>query len=188
MSELPKEPQAPDSPIAAADKMKHQSDVIYVLRTTQQHHVMLGMIADQKANIILGVYLIFITATQSLFESHGQYAIPIWVLSAFFTLSAVFALLVIAPRFRSQNPSSGPTSNLLFFGSFTSMQQDEFIDTLKENLQTNDQARTLMMKDIYQIGKVLNKKYRNLRLSYIFIGIGVIATAFSFSLFSLNLL
>ncbi|MCK4834424.1 MAG: hypothetical protein KAT12_06590, partial [Gammaproteobacteria bacterium] len=30
-----------------------QGDVIYVLRTAQQHHVMLGMIADQKANIIL---------------------------------------------------------------------------------------------------------------------------------------
>lgn len=188
MSELPKELHSQDNLISPEDKIKHQSDVIYVLRTTQQHHVTLGMIADQKANIILGVYLIFVTATQSLYESHGQYAVPIWVLSSFFTLSAIFALLVIAPRFRSQNPSSGPASNILFFGSFTSMQQDEFIHTLKDNLQTNEQAQTLMMKDIYQIGKVLNKKYRNLRLSYIFIGIGVIATALSFSLFSLNLL
>ena len=188
MADLPKEGSGAESPITTANEKGPQSDVIYVLRTAQQHHVTLGMIADQKANIILGVYLIFITATQRLYESHDQYAIPIWVLSAFFTLSAVFALLVIAPRFRSQNPASGSKSNLLFFGSFTLMQQDEFIQTLKDNMQTNEQAHTLMMKDIYQIGKVLNKKYKNLRLSYVFIGIGVIATTLSFGLFSLNII
>ena len=34
-----------------------QGDVIYALRTAQQHHVMLGMIADQKANIVRGAFL-----------------------------------------------------------------------------------------------------------------------------------
>jgi hypothetical protein len=42
-----------------------QGDVIYVLRTAQQHHAMLGMIADQKANILLGAFFIYITVTQT---------------------------------------------------------------------------------------------------------------------------
>ena len=70
------------------------------------------------------------------------------------------------PRFRSPKPSSGLPTNLLFFGCVTTLGQDEFVNTLKGELQNNEQARTLIMQDIYQIGKVLDKKHVNLRLSY----------------------
>jgi hypothetical protein len=158
-----------------------QGDVIYVLRTAQQHHVMLGMIADQKANIVLGAFFIFITVTQTMLKNHIQYDISIWILSVFFTVSAVFALLVITPRFRNPNPVYGLPSNLLFFGSFATMAQDEYVSALKAALQDNEQARTLIMRDIYQIGKVLDKKYVNLRLSYLSLGAGIIISAISLS-------
>lgn len=165
-----------------------QGDVIYVLRTTQQHHVMLGMIADQKANIVLGAFLIFITVTQGMLENYNQYNTPIWILSAFFTFAAIFSLLVIAPRFRNLKSDTKLPANLLFFGSFSSMTQDEYIHTLKDNLQNNEQARNLIMKDIYQIGKVLDKKYRNLKLSYISLGIGIVASAISLTLLQLEII
>jgi hypothetical protein len=38
------------------------------------------------------------------------------------------------------------------------MAQDEYVDALKGTLQDNEQARTLITQDIYQIGKVLDKK------------------------------
>lgn len=159
-----------------------QGDVIYVLRTAQQHHVMLGMIADQKANIVLGAFFIFLTVTQTILKNNNQYDIPIFILSVFFTLSAIFALLVITPRFRNPKLKSGIPTNLLFFGSFATLGQDEFVNSLKDELQNNDQARTLIMRDIYQIGKVLDKKYVNLRLSYMSLGTGIIASAISFSI------
>ncbi len=181
--------QKPERRSAWLDKHQssQQGDVIYVLRTTQQHHVMLGMMADQKANIILGAFLIFITVTQSVLEKYNMYNAPIWTLSAFFTLSAIFALLVIAPRFRSINPKSARPSNLLFFGSFSILSQDEYIQTMKDNLQNNEQARLLIMKDIYQIGKVLDKKYTNLRFSYISLGLGIIISTIVFATLNLNI-
>jgi hypothetical protein len=181
--------QKPERRSAWLDKHQssQQGDVIYVLRTTQQHHVMLGMIADQKANIILGAFLIFITVTQSVLEKYNIYNAPIWTLSAFFTVSAIFALLVIAPRFRSINPKSARPANLLFFGSFSILSQDEYIQALKDNLQNNEQARSLIMKDIYQIGKVLDKKYTNLRFSYISLGLGIIISAIVFATLNLNI-
>lgn len=181
--------QKPERRSAWLDKHQssQQGDVIYVLRTTQQHHVMLGMMADQKANIILGAFLIFITVTQSVLEKYNMYNAPIWTLSAFFTLSAIFALLVIAPRFRSINPKSARPSNLLFFGSFSILSQDEYIQTMKDNLQNNEQARTLIMKDIYQIGIVLDKKYTNLRLSYISLGLGIITSSIVFAALHLKI-
>lgn len=169
---------------------KHQAsqrgDVIYVLRTAQQHHVMLGMIADQKANIVLGAFLIFITVTQSMLEKDSQYSISMWILSAFFTAAAIFALLVITPRFRNPKPASGKLSNLLFFGSFSALSQDEYLHALKDSLQNNDQAHTLIINDIYQIGKVLDKKYVNLRLSYMSLGTGIISSAIAFSIIRLS--
>ncbi len=160
----------------------YQGDVIHVLRTTQQHHVMLGMIADQKANIILGAFLIFITVSQSMLETQHQLMAPVMLLSAFFTVSAIFALLVITPRFRNPKPaSSDPTGeqahNLLFFGYFSQMPQQEFITLINDTLTTNEEARLMIMKDIYQIGKVLNKKYSNLRYSYLSLGAGIIGSA-----------
>ena len=41
------------------EKIPHTSDGIYVLRTTQQNQVQLNLMSDQKANIIIGVSLIF---------------------------------------------------------------------------------------------------------------------------------
>lgn len=181
--------QKPERRSAWLDKHQgnQQGDVIYVLRTTQQHHVMLGMMADQKANIILGAFLIFITVTQSLLEKHNGYNASIWTLTAFFTLAAIFALLVIAPRFRSKTSKTNAPGNLLFFGSFSILSQDEYIQTLKENLQNNDQARTLLIKDIYQIGQVLNNKYSNLRRSYLSLGMGILISGIAFVTLHLNI-
>jgi len=161
---------------------KNQHDIIYALRTAQQHHVQLSLIADQKANIILGSFLVFITVTQGILEKNDQLSIPIWTLTVAYTLSAFFALMVITPRFREKKakPDSKP-GNLLFFGSFSVLSQDEYVKTLSNKLQNNQDAREMLMKDIYQIGQVLQKKYSNLRFSYSSLAIGVIASFVAFT-------
>ena len=140
VTEKNQEPLKPERRNSWLDKhhASQQGDVIYVLRTAQQHHVMLGMIADQKANIILGAFLIFITVTQTVLENHSQYSMAMWILSAFFTVSAIFALLVITPRFRNPKPASGTPSNLLFFGSFAVLDQDEYVNALRDSLRDNE--------------------------------------------------
>jgi hypothetical protein len=164
----------------------HQVDIIHVLRTAQQHHVQLGTIADQKANIVLGSFLVFVTVTQSLLKTNVNLTAPIWVLTIGYTLAAIFALLVIAPRFRDKKTPKGATpANLLFFGSFSSLSQSEYIAQMMTNLQTNTQAHEMMMKDIYQIGQVLQKKYRNLRLSYTCLAGGIVSAMIAFSVSSL---
>ena len=153
-----------------------QLDIIHVLRSAQAHHVSLSMIADQKANIVLGSYLVFLTVTQSLMKSNAELSMPLWVLMIGYTIAAVFSLLVITPRFLDKSDKKGKVpSNLLFFGSFNSLSQDEYVDMLGSRLQTNKDARELFMKDIYQIGQVLQKKYQSLRRSYICLAAGIVS-------------
>ena len=42
-----------------------RSSVIYMLRNTQQHHVHLSAMADQKASILIGLILTFLTTLLS---------------------------------------------------------------------------------------------------------------------------
>jgi len=166
----------------------HQVDIIQVLRTAQQHHVQLGLIADQKANIVLGSFLVFVTVTQSILKSNDNLSVPIWVFTIGYTLAAIFALLVIAPRFRDKKVSKDtPPANLMFFGSFSRLSQDQYLEQMKGNLKTNADAHTMMIKDIYQIGQVLQKKYRNLRLSYTCLAGGIVASMIAFSVTNLLL-
>jgi hypothetical protein len=171
----------------ASASPKNQHDIIYALRTAQQHHVQLSQIADQKANIILGSFLVFITITQGILKNNMQCALPIWLLTIAYSISAIFALMVITPRFREKrvSPDSKP-GNLLFFGSFARLSQDDYINMLNSKLQTNHQAREMLMKDIYQIGKVLQKKYTNLRLSYFPLALGIVASLIAFGVVQLT--
>ncbi|MGB5397530.1 MAG: Pycsar system effector family protein [Gammaproteobacteria bacterium] len=174
------------APQPAPQPSIHQVDVIQVLRTAQQHHVQLGLIADQKANIVLGSFLVFITVTQSILKTNENLSVPIWVLTIGYTIAAIFALLVIAPRFRDKKVSKGtPPANLMFFGSFSRLTQDQYLEQMTANLATNADAREMMIKDIYQIGQVLQKKYRNLRLSYTCLAGGIVASMIAFSVTSL---
>jgi hypothetical protein len=153
-----------------------QMDIIHVLRSAQAHHVSLSSIADQKANIVLGSFLVFLTVTQSLMKANAELSMPLWVLTIGYTIAAVFALLVITPRFRDKSYKKGAVpGNLLFFGSFGRLSQDEYVEMLSKNLQTDEDARRLFMKDIYQIGQVLQKKYQNLRRSYVCLAAGIVA-------------
>lgn len=171
-------PERPQSQLDKRD-IGYQADIIHVLRTSQQHHVTLGMIADQKANIILGAFLIFVTVTQKMPDLGGNLDIPIWSMTAFFTLSALFALNVIVPRVRKKKQKT-KSYNPLFFGSFTDMEQQEYVDMLSSRLTNNKEARELIMQDIYQIGQVLDKKYRNLRYSYGSLSVGIVSSAIAF--------
>ena len=166
-----------DIPVAGP---KHRQDIIHTLRTAQQHQVTLSMIADQKANIIIGFALIFFSVIQSqIFAREFTEKIYFWPLSALsltvFT-SFFLAIMVVLPRFkkgqRFDSPSQMP--NPLFFGFFASFSQDEYTEYMMSTVTSNEVARELMIRDMYQIGAILKRKYELLRLSYLSLAVGAL--------------
>lgn len=154
-------------------------DVIVALRTAQQHQVQLNVLADQKANINIGFTLFFITLTQSQI-SLGDDApdfIRLWFMLSILSiaLSLLLALIVVLPRIgktRINKPQE--MSNPFYFGLFSQLKQGEYVDYLSGRLQNNKNAREMLTVDIYQIGLVLNRKYRLLRFSYGFLALSVV--------------
>ncbi len=162
----------------------YSNDGIYVLRTTQQNQVQLNLMADQKANIVIGVSLIFFTVAQrQLVQGMGEnelLILPLIMLAVAMFGSFFLSVLVLAPKMRpTRSCKPEELSNPLFFGSFRGVGEDEFTEYLVEEVRDTDQSRRLLIRDIHQTGSVLHRKYKFLRLSYICLATGVVVSALS---------
>ena len=154
-------------------------DVIVALRTAQQHQVQLNVLADQKANINIGFTLFFITLTQSQFSlgDDNPDFIRLWfmLLIISISLSLLLALIVVLPRIgKTRISKPEQMSNPFYFGLFSQLKQEDYANYLSGRLQSNQSAREMLTVDIYQIGLVLNRKYRLLRFSYGFLALSVV--------------
>lgn len=135
---------------------------IHVMRTTQTMHLQLSQMADQKASILMGATFVIFTITIS--QAHGTMPpLPLTILGGFAFVSAILAVLVVLPS----TGKPGMPLNLLFFGSFTELDEADYIARLRAKVSTDPGAFEIMARDIYQNGQVLKrKKYRLLGWAY----------------------
>jgi hypothetical protein len=138
-------------------------NAVHLARTAVLTQMQLSAMADQKASILMGAT--FVIFTIAIGHSGGRAApLPLLILGGAAFLSAVCAVLAILPavRYRKRAPL-----NLMFFGSFTRLEEDEYIERLLAQLVSDDSIYRTMARDIYQNGTVLaRKKYRMLGWAY----------------------
>jgi hypothetical protein len=161
-----------------AEEPQYPPNAIHMMRTTQLSHVQLSAMADHKASILMGATFVIFTIT--IGQAHGSTApLPLLILGGAAFFSAIFAVLAILPVTRRRRPS-GPL-NLLFFGSFTQLSEEEFTDEIVGRLRSDDSIYRTMAHDIYQNGMVLqHKKYRMLGLAYRIFAVGLVASCAAF--------
>lgn len=143
-------------------------NTVHVVRTVQQIHVQLSAMADQKASILMGAtFVIFTIAIGQAQDARAPLPLLILGASAFF--AAIFAVLAILP---ATHFKTGGRINLLFFGSFTQLSEEEYLERMTAELRKEETAYRMMARDLYQNGLVLErKKYRMLGYAYrIFLG------------------
>ena len=74
-----------------------------------------------------------------------------------------------------------PNTNLLFFGTFSRMEEEAFIDEVTDRLRTEDSIYRTMARDVHQAGTVLQtKKYRMLTWAYRVFLLGLVASGIAF--------
>src|SRR5687768_9201259 len=115
---------------AAGVRPSYSADGVHLLRTTVQMQYQLSQMADQKASMLLGItFVIFTIAVGQARLGQPQPALLILGATAF--LAAFLTVLAVLP---SVKPGPKPDSirNILFFGSFTQMPEDEYVDRLLE--------------------------------------------------------
>jgi len=163
-----------------------------MFRVTLRNHIALSDIADTKANILLSVNAIIISLVLSnlvskLDNASNAYLIyPTIIFVLFTVVSMVLSVLATRPNITSgkftKEDVANKKVNLLFFGNFHKMSLPDFEWAMGEMIQDRDYLYSSMKKDLYFLGKVLNKKYKILRLTYTIFMIGIIISVLSFAI------
>ncbi|MBU1064291.1 hypothetical protein KKC74_05730 [bacterium] len=101
-------------------EFKHElsSDINPLLRTTQQYHFQLSLMADQKANIIIAATSILFTISLTNFD----FLEMLWgfvCLAAFSLVALIFAILAVYPSYEGKKTASRVSTALIRFFSGT---------------------------------------------------------------------
>jgi hypothetical protein len=144
-------------------QVAHRPNIDVMLRTAQQHHVQLSTMADTKASILITVSSIVLTI--SLSRSAEPHLRPALLTLAFSCLvSLVLAIVAVLPGFSKHKGSR----NLLFFGHFAHMEEDEFMHAMEQVLASDEKIYEAEVRDLFSLGSYLyKKKYRFLRYAYV---------------------
>ena len=156
-------------------------DSVHLLRTTMQAQYQLSQMADQKANMVLGASFVIFTVTISLGNT-GARPLPLLILGAAAFAAACLAVLAVLPSVKVPPRPNGP-ANILFFGSFTQVSEDEFIERLMTVAISPRDSFEAFAHDIYQNGRVLAfMTYRFLGYAYRILLAGLIGALIAFML------
>lgn len=159
-------------------------------RVTLKNHIKLSDIADTKANILLSVSAIILSiALSTLFpkldKADNYYLIYPTMLFLFVAVvTMIFSILSTRPKVTSgtftKEDIKNRKVNLLFFGNFHKMPLEDFQEGMFEIMNDRDYLYKSLMRDLYFLGIVLEKKYRLLRIAYNIFMIGIIASVITF--------
>lgn len=160
------------APRAGARGLEHTTAAESVMRVAQQETMAISALADQKANILLGVSLIMITAVVGILPSVG-FTIALLVLGASTVTSALLALVCLYP---STGAKSGGT-NPLYFADVARMEVDEFRQRMFDILKSGPDIYDTIILDLHQVSKILLRhKFRYIRLAYGVLIVGLVLT------------
>ncbi len=158
------------------------NDVIQTLRTAHQNQTQLNLMADQKANILIGtlalIFTVVLTKLLTLADNHAL-LITLIVFVMMQLVPLVLTVMVLIPKNINDKSTAdiNDIQNPLFFGFFTQYTQQQYSDYICGLLVDNESARQLIINDIYQIGVILRRKYRLLRLAYLSALLGFLVSA-----------
>jgi hypothetical protein len=174
---------------AAKDK-KEQPDkgIETMFRVSSSNHQRLSDMADNKANIMITVNAIILSAVISLLvrrlEDQPYLILPTILLITISLVAMIFSILSTRPNippgtFAPQDVD-GKKVNLLFFGNFYKMSLPDYKEAMLKTMEDRDMLYGNLIMDGYAQGVVLGKKYRLLRIAYNIFMFGLIASVIAF--------
>ena len=119
--------------------------------------------ADTKASILITVSSIVMTIALTRVNVPALRP-ALMTLATACLISLVLAIIAVLPTFSKGKGSR----NILFFGHFATMSEDEFMNAVEQVITTDERVYETIVRDLYSLGTYLHrKKYRFLRFAYL---------------------
>lgn len=161
-----------------------------MLRLTSENHMRLSDMADGKANILISVNAIIISVILSVLLRRLQVDTYLTIPTIIFLTSSVctivVAILATRPKVSlgtfSDEDIDNKKTNLLFFGNFYKSSMEEYERAMSKMMVDTEYLYGSLVKDIYQLGVVLARKYRLIRWAYNIFMVGIIISVIAFAI------
>ena len=159
-----------------------------MLRLTSSNHFHLSEMADRKANILISVNSILIGVILSVLidklSDDVYLTIPVVIFLTSCLTTIIIAIMATRPKITegifSKEDILNKKTNLLFFGNFYKSSLEEYQWAMSTLMRDNEYLYSVIVKDIHQIGVVLGRKYKLIRLAYTVFMVGLIVSVLSF--------
>lgn len=154
-------------------------------RSNYANHIHLSSIADNKAHILIQINSILLSVAISLLTwragttQNPMMVLPLVIFIVSALVSLIFAVLSARPKITNLNTKNTPElakRNVIFFGNFVHLSIEQYERALDEMLRDGTLLYGNMTRDMYHLGKVLDKKYRFLHFAYNVFMIGFVVT------------
>ncbi len=171
-----KGPSKADSPLKGVETM---------YKVALRNHLDLSSIADNKANTLISVNAIIISIVLSaLFpklDSNPFLFYPGLSILLFTIVTIILSILSTIPNLNNRGKVTKDEvmkgmGNLTFFGNFHKMELKEYEWSMNQLMNDKAYLYNTLSRDLYFLGKVLNKKYKLLRYAYYAFVIGLVAS------------
>jgi len=162
-------------------KKKIKTDVI--LKETSGNYVRLIGDADRKARIMLLVNSLFLTLSVTLISKifgdvpHSWFFASILMLSN--VISLFFSIRSVKPEF-TQATNDETENNILHYKKCNDLTLDEYRSKIHSTLTDDAQKMDAFIKELYFYGRLLNMKYRLLKIAYYFFLWGIVLAVLTY--------
>ena len=159
-----------------------------MFRSAYRVQMDLTSLADNKANMMISingiVISIIIASVAPKLDANPWLGIPTTLFLLGTLVSIIFAIVAARPRVSSTpitlDDLRHSEGNILFFGNFANMQESEFLEGMTEMIGDKTIVYESMIRNIYGLGAVLNKKFALLRIAYTSFMVALVLGVFSF--------
>lgn len=183
-----------DQHIPKSGKPGRGKDTLF--RVAYQHQGHLVQVADYKANMIISICTMIISAIIAVIgygvvtgKGHAyvpMLVVPVLLIVISSLFSLIFAIIAARPKFMfNPGQAENQNSSLLFFGRIAGYKRQEYLDLMKRLLDDDVQIYEQMTIDLYNQGLILKRKYGYLKYAYAVLLIGFIGSVVSFLIFFL---
>jgi len=177
-----------DKPEKKNKEPKAGRGVETMFRTTSANHIRLSAMADSKAHIMISVNSIIVSVILGVLfrklEDYPNLIIPSVLFLTTGVITIIFSVLATRPNVNkgkfTREDIANKKTNLLFFGNFHEMELEQYAWGMTEMMKDSDYLYGSMIQDIYHLGVVLGKKYKQLRIAYNIFMFGLIISVLAF--------
>ena len=165
-----------------------------LFRVTYRTQINLIRIANNKANMIMGINAMIITILMGIISSRMIFnsesingglllIVPVVLIILTSLLTAIFAIRAAQPRLITPKKTSiieNKKTSLLFFENIWNLPMEDYINKMETLLDSSQEIYQHMIIDIHNQAKVLHRKYKLLSISYTIFMFGYVISILSF--------